>query len=337
MGSIIYRHRRLLCLLFILFFSFLIASNTFAADQIVETTFFGNLKDDGKGCGVFTILDLVLQILTGGVAIVAVVGISFTGVQYLTAGGNETQVTKAKNRIFNIVLGLAAYAVLYVVLVFLLPNFNPQYQTCSKASETEVANYKAEKEKEKSNNSTTNTNNPSNSNNNNSSSNKKKNKSETNKTVQQAIGNVAYTLAKDGTGSSPTSKFSQAFQSSGVKSYESGNDDECHRLGKSCGSFASTVLVSAGALSISTVRKNNLVYATTLRPYMKAHPKEWKNVTNEAKQPGDVGFADYGSDWHVFIFTKNNTIADASHCEWYGKIRSRNSQFVTEAYRYIGS
>ena len=93
----------------------------FANDGNVETTFFGNLQDDGNGCGVYTILNFVIEILTFGVGIAAVIGITISGITYMTAGGNEAQTVKAKRRIYEIVIGLAAYAVLWAILSFLLP------------------------------------------------------------------------------------------------------------------------------------------------------------------------------------------------------------------------
>lgn len=69
------------------------------------------------------LLELAADILSVGVGILGVIGISVSGVQYLTAGGSEEKTRKAKRRIFEIVIGLALYAVLYYVLRWLLPNF----------------------------------------------------------------------------------------------------------------------------------------------------------------------------------------------------------------------
>ena len=80
--------------------------------------------DDGKGSGVSDILNLVVDIMTIGIGILGLIGISVVGIQYLTAGGNEEKAKKAKRRMFEIVLGLAAYVLLYAVLKWLLPGFN---------------------------------------------------------------------------------------------------------------------------------------------------------------------------------------------------------------------
>lgn len=84
----------------------------------VETSLI--ICEDDEG-GVWHILNLVLDIMSIGVGILGVVGILVAGIQYLTAKGNEDQTRKAKNRIFQIVIGLALYAVLFAVLEWLLP------------------------------------------------------------------------------------------------------------------------------------------------------------------------------------------------------------------------
>lgn len=75
--------------------------------------------DDGEGGSITHILYLVVDIMTIGIGILGVIGISIVGVQYLTAGGNEEKTRKAKRRMFEIILGLVAYAVIYALLKFL--------------------------------------------------------------------------------------------------------------------------------------------------------------------------------------------------------------------------
>ena len=77
--------------------------------------------DDGKGSSIRETLELIVEIMGIGVGLLGVVGISITGIQYLTAGGDEAKATKAKRRIIEIVIGLAIYAVLYAIINFLLP------------------------------------------------------------------------------------------------------------------------------------------------------------------------------------------------------------------------
>ena len=94
----------------------------------VKTSILGNEDDgkcyrdkDGKGDGIFEILSLVIDVMTFGIVIAATVGLVIAGIQYATGGDNPAQLKAAKTRIFQIVLGLAIYAVFWGVLKFLLP------------------------------------------------------------------------------------------------------------------------------------------------------------------------------------------------------------------------
>ena len=81
--------------------------------------------DNGQGSEVIRILNLVVSILTIGIGILGVVGITVVGIQYLTAGGSEEKTRKAKRRLFEIVIGLVAYVLIYALLSFLIPDFHP--------------------------------------------------------------------------------------------------------------------------------------------------------------------------------------------------------------------
>ncbi|MBR2767096.1 SGNH/GDSL hydrolase family protein [Candidatus Saccharibacteria bacterium] len=104
-------------------------------DGTVETSFFGNMQDDGQGCGVYTILSLVVDTLSIGVAILALIGIALTGVKYLMAKGDIEQAKNAKHRMYQIIVGLVAYVLLYAGVQWLLPggHFNSN-QSCSTTS-----------------------------------------------------------------------------------------------------------------------------------------------------------------------------------------------------------
>ncbi len=95
--------------------------SSFGVEAIVLTGCAG--EADKKGGEILCILKLVVDILSIGVGVLGVAGISVVGIQYLTAGGSEEKTRKAKRRMFEIIIGLVAYAVIYVLLQFLLPNF----------------------------------------------------------------------------------------------------------------------------------------------------------------------------------------------------------------------
>ena len=104
-------------------------------DGTVETNFFGNMQDDGQGCGVYTVLTLVIDTLSIGVGVLAVIGITLVGIKYLNAKSDVEQAKKARRRLYQILIGLVAYVLLYAGVQWLLPggHFNSD-QSCSSSS-----------------------------------------------------------------------------------------------------------------------------------------------------------------------------------------------------------
>ena len=84
----------------------------------VQTALFGCYKD-----GIWGILELVIDVMTVGIGAAAVLGIVISGIQYMTASGDPAQMTKAKRRLIEIVIGILAYGVFYVFFKWLIPNF----------------------------------------------------------------------------------------------------------------------------------------------------------------------------------------------------------------------
>ena len=82
------------------------------------------IPGNDNGDGVKEILKLVVLIMSVGIGIIGAIGITISGIQYITAGGNEEQTRKAKRRIFEIVIGFFAYVLIYAALTFLIPGFN---------------------------------------------------------------------------------------------------------------------------------------------------------------------------------------------------------------------
>ncbi len=67
------------------------------------------------------ILRLVLKILVYGLGAAATLGVVIAGIMYLTARDNEQQVATAKKRLYEVVIGLVAWAVMFTVLNWLVP------------------------------------------------------------------------------------------------------------------------------------------------------------------------------------------------------------------------
>ena len=74
-----------------------------------------------EATGVWSLLLMVINILTAGVGILAVAGIVYGSVMYASAGGNPENVKKARGIITNVVIGIIAYAFMYTILNFITP------------------------------------------------------------------------------------------------------------------------------------------------------------------------------------------------------------------------
>ncbi len=74
--------------------------------------------------GIGGLLKLVANIMLYGLGAAAVIGVIIAGIMYLTAKDNEQQVAKAKKRLLDVVIGLVAWAALWTVLNWLIPNFS---------------------------------------------------------------------------------------------------------------------------------------------------------------------------------------------------------------------
>ena len=82
------------------------------------------LKDTNSGTSnnaIMKLLKWAIGILTVLVGIVAVGAIVFAGILYSSASGNAGQVEKAKSLIFNTVIGLVAYGLMFFVVNWLVP------------------------------------------------------------------------------------------------------------------------------------------------------------------------------------------------------------------------
>ncbi len=102
-----------------------------------------NCSCDEDGSSIYDLLRLILNIMTIGIGILGIIGITIVGIQYLTAGGNEEQTRKAKQRLIEIVIGLVAYVALYALLYWLLPNYDESVdklrQESATSSETTIS------------------------------------------------------------------------------------------------------------------------------------------------------------------------------------------------------
>lgn len=70
---------------------------------------------------IWKLLILVLNIMTAGVGILAVGGIVYGSILYASAADKAEQTKKAIGIITNVVIGIVAYALMYLILNFLIP------------------------------------------------------------------------------------------------------------------------------------------------------------------------------------------------------------------------
>ena len=73
------------------------------------------------GSDIFDLLGAVVDIFVILVGVLGVVGIVLSGIQYLTSGGDVGKMTKAKNRLLQVVIGLIVFGLFSAFLNFLIP------------------------------------------------------------------------------------------------------------------------------------------------------------------------------------------------------------------------
>ncbi|MDZ4221355.1 MAG: pilin [Patescibacteria group bacterium] len=74
--------------------------------------------DVSHDAGLYTKISAIINILLGFIGVVALVYILYAGFRWITASGNEDQVTEARNNIRNAVIGLVV-----VFLAFVITNY----------------------------------------------------------------------------------------------------------------------------------------------------------------------------------------------------------------------
>lgn len=80
-----------------------------------------NETSDTKKTGVFMLLIWVLNIMTAAVGIAAVGALIYAGVLYSSAGGASDQIVKSKKIITDTVIGIIAYALMFLIVNWLIP------------------------------------------------------------------------------------------------------------------------------------------------------------------------------------------------------------------------
>jgi len=116
----------ILILVCVNFFIFLGIANGQDVDMQTKTSMFAagaGLKSTSPGILIVNIIRIALSIL----ATIFLVLIIISGFQWMTSGGDNEKIKKARSRIINAVIGLAIIAFSYVItsLIFSLINYKP--------------------------------------------------------------------------------------------------------------------------------------------------------------------------------------------------------------------
>lgn len=80
--------------------------------------------DGEDGEGIMQVINLATNIVVGLLGVAATIGIIICGVQWMTARDDAGQVAKARKRMIEIAIGLAALALVEIFLTFLIPGWN---------------------------------------------------------------------------------------------------------------------------------------------------------------------------------------------------------------------
>lgn len=103
------------------FFAGLAVSNKQVALAEGNNQDYAILKPPAGENGISYLLRMAIRILTGLVAVLAVVSIVYAGVQYASAGDSPEKVKAAKDRITQTVIGVLLYIFMFAILEFLIP------------------------------------------------------------------------------------------------------------------------------------------------------------------------------------------------------------------------
>lgn len=91
------------------------------AENVETNIIGGGSVDTTNGAGIYTILKLILQILVYGLGVAATLGVVIAGVMYIMAKDSPDKVATAKKRLYEVAIGLVAWAAMWAVLNWLIP------------------------------------------------------------------------------------------------------------------------------------------------------------------------------------------------------------------------
>ncbi len=96
-------------------------ADTGECTSILPGLFCDKDNPDSNGEGIKQLIRFIIGVMTGAVVVAGTVGIVICGVMMMTARDNEAQVTTAKRRLFEIVIGIVAWGLIAVLINFFIP------------------------------------------------------------------------------------------------------------------------------------------------------------------------------------------------------------------------
>lgn len=329
----------------VLLLTFLIAPHVFASD-VVENNILEDIKDDGEGCGVYMILNFIIEIITYGIAIAGAIGIVVTGIIWLTAKGSEEQVTKAKRRFLDIIIGLMVYIILWAILSLVLPGgiLNGSTQCAAPGDADKRSGLFNQEMQERQISS--------------DGSDKRGTSNQKNAAIRAKIASTAIKFAwpysKWHNNTSILRKapagYMKAFEST-TKKWEKqlckkkGWCDSSRLKGMSCSSFGSTVVRVSAPKQNKKYPKGFPTPSQKVYTYLK-NSKKWKKIPLKKVEPGDIDIQSVGGEGrHTAVIVsgkgKKCTSAEASNGWSYGRINKKGNHPARgrthNFYRYIGT
>ena len=316
-------------------FAVCFATPVFAAECGGAPTAF--IECNNNEGGIWHILNLVVDILTIGIGIVGLIGILVIGVKVLTSKDNANEHKKARIRLFEIVVGLAIYAVAFALVKWLMPQgtdeMQAQLEHVGSTEQIEEINEMQENAMENSSNVTTNSptkpsgsggSGNSNSNGSGGGSGKANNYANEDISCAERIARIAEDLSwplgtsskkwkhnypysgnkfkkwSDMPGARPTDAFIDAYDTVRPKH----SFGSVAQFGADCGVFITTVLQFSGHDKKKGWYEGNSYFAAS---------KKWEEIKNTKGKRGDVCSKVWSGGQHWRIYLGDGLSAEAGH------------------------
>ena len=87
----------------------------------IDTLLFGQVCDNCHGSAIFELVGNCISIISVGVLMLATIGFLIAGVVIITARDNSGKIAEARNRMMQIIIGIAVFALMSIIADFIVP------------------------------------------------------------------------------------------------------------------------------------------------------------------------------------------------------------------------